>query len=238
MITAVIIDDEPKIIDVLKMLLEKYCPDVKVVGEAGQIDKSVKLIEKMQPQLLFLDIELGGQTGFDLLEKLKDRNFHVIFVTAFSHFAVKAFRFSVVDFLLKPIDIDELKEAVAKVKSILDAGPPDEGITRHTIRIPSTHGTLFVHEVNLVRFQADGAYTRIYLEDGKSYMSSYNIKQFQEQLDPSLFMRVHRSHLINLEKIKYVSSNEGLLFAYMEDGTPIEIARRTKSEFMNKIRQS
>lgn len=241
MINAIIIDDEEKSISVLKMLLEKYCPEVKVMAEADEVNKAAQLIEKLQPNLIFLDIEMGGKTGFDLLEKIKSRNFHVIFVTAYSHFAVKAFRFSVVDYLIKPLDIDELKEAVLKVKRILEASPSQGGnqdsASRHSIRIPSTHGVLFVYEINIVRLEADGAYTRIFLDDGNNYISSYNLKQFEEQLDPALFMRVHRSHVINLKRIKSVVSNNGLTFARMEDGSSIEVSRRSKADFHGKIHQ-
>lgn len=242
MINALIIDDEEKAVAVLRRMIATHCPDIKIVGEADDVEKATKAIEKLKPQLVFLDIEMPGESGFSLLEKVKQRNFHVIFVTAHSEFAVKAFRFSVTDYLLKPVGIDELIQAVGKVKAIMDfsiknpaASKDFSSVANQTLRIPSTEGTVFVYLHNIIRMEADGAYTHIFLEDNRHYISSYNLKQFEEHLDADIFMRVHRSHLINLKNIKSVTRKGGL-FVEMTDGSVIEVAKRNKDAFLNAYR--
>ncbi len=244
MIKAIIVDDEKKGVHMLRMLLEENCPNVKVVDEAYEIHKAEALIKSHHPQLIFLDIDMGSNTGFDLLEKVKGENTHVIFVTAHSHFAVKAFRFSVADYLLKPVDIDELKQAVHKVKILIEeahaasADSDFDAIGKQTLRIPSTDGTHFVYFMNIIRMEADGAYTNIYINTDthkvKTFVSSYNLKQFEEHLDPSYFMRVHRSHVINLKMIRSVVDRDGL-FAQMADDALIEISKRTRTDFLSRI---
>lgn len=232
MINAIIVDDEEKSIVVLNRLLKAHCPEVSIVAEVDEVDKAIVAIEKYHPQLIFLDIELAGESGFDLLERIKERNFHVIFITAHSEFALKAFRFSVTDYLLKPVGIDLLKQAIEKVSKLDNTHSDATGM--QTLRIPSINGMAFAYFKDIVRMEAEGAYTHIYLDNGKHYMSSYRLKQFEEHLDPSLFLRMHRSHLINIKKIKSIVNKDGL-FAIMTDGTSIEVPRRNKEEFMKRV---
>jgi two-component system LytT family response regulator len=237
MITALIVDDEEKAVVVLRKLLEEYCPEVKVIAQASRVNKATQLIEELRPQLIFLDIEMPGKSGFDLLENLRERNFHVILVTAHSEFALKAFRFSVTDYLLKPVAPEELLLAVKKVKNFIDA-PLASKVSGSqpavTLRIPSTEGVIFVYLEHVIRVEAEGAYSHIHLDNGKHYLISENLKELEEHLDPSVFIRVHRSHVINLKKIKSVIDKHGL-FAEMEDGTLVEVARRTRADFLKLI---
>jgi len=232
MIKAVIIDDVQKAIILLRGLLKEYCPEVKVVGEAENAEEAISMIESHRPQLVFLDIEMSGKSGFNLLEEIKGRNFHVIFVTAHSEFAIKAFRFSVTDYLLKPVSADELKQAVTKVQNLI----PLTASYMQTLRIPTTTEAVFVNIQSIIRLEAEGHYTHIYLENGKHYMSSYHLKQFEEHLDPNLFRRIQRSHLINREKIKSVVDKKGLLIE-MADGTIIEVSRRSKKATLEILGQ-
>src|SRR3954468_12917169 len=161
MIKAILVDDVEKANVLLRMKLAEHCPEVKIVGEAEDADQAIELIESKHPQLVFLDIGMAGKTGFDLLEEIKERNFHVIFVTAHTEYAIKAYRYSVTDYLLKPVNNQVLKEAVQKVKKMIDEAPVNSAandfnsVGRRTLRIPSTSGTVFVYFNNIIRMEAD-----------------------------------------------------------------------------------
>jgi two-component system, LytTR family, response regulator len=229
MISSLIVDDEEKAIALLRKQLKRHCPEVEIVGEAQRIDEAIRLIELHHPRLIFLDIEMVGGSGFDLLERLKQRDFHVIFVTAYSEFAIKAFRFSVTDYLLKPVNRELLKQAVNKVKTLIDTSAPVSSI--QTLRIPYSGGVAFVPIINIIRMSAEGPYTHIYLDSGKHYMTSHHLKQFEEHLDSGLFLRIHRSHLINRNKIKSIADKQALMIE-MTDGAVIEVPRRSKQEIL------
>jgi len=232
MIRSIIVDDEEKAILLLRRQLQKYCPNVEVIGECQRIDEAVKLIESAHPKLVFLDIEMAGGTGFDLLEKIKERNFHVIFVTAHSEFALKAFQFSVTDYLLKPVNRELLIQAVQKVKNLMDVSASVSA--SETLRITSTGGVAFLPIVGIIRMAAEGPYTHIYLDGGKHYLTSHHLKQFEEHLDSDIFIRVHRSHLINRSKIKSVVDRQ-TLHIIMSDGFIIEVPRRSKKEMLEML---
>ena len=241
MIDAVIVDDVVKAIVVLRRLLNAHCPEVNIVGEADDVDDAIRLIELHHPKLVFLDIRMAGKSGFDLLDEIKERNFHVVFVTAHSEYAIKAFRFSVTDYLLKPVNSEDLKHAVQKVKKLLDAAdlntlqvPAKDVDGLQTLRIPSTNGLAFVYINNIIRLEADGHYTNIYMDNGRHYISSYHLKQFEEHLDDKLFLRLHRSHLINQDQIKSVAQKDSLVIE-MNDGAKIEVPRRHKEEVLKMI---
>ena len=237
MIKAIIIDDESKGIEILKVMIKKHCPDVTVIGWAEEVDEAITLINKLQPDLIFLDIEMSGETGFDLLGKVKPYTFHVIFVTAHSEYAVKAFRYSVSDYLLKPVDIQELTEAVQKVARLMKEAQQDDtnfpGDRIQTLKIPFHQSSVFVKMTDIIRIEADGAYTRIYLTGDRKYVISYNIKVVEELLDMNLFMRVHRSHIINLSKVSELIGEAKQ--AGMCDGSKIKIARRLRTNFISQI---
>ncbi|MCW5898160.1 MAG: response regulator transcription factor [Flavobacteriales bacterium] len=234
---AIIIDDEAKAIAVLRRLIDRACPQVKVLAEAEDVEDGVTAIRTMRPQLVFLDVDLSGATGFDLLERLEDRRFHVILVTAHPEYAVKAFRYSVTDYLLKPVDDEELRRAVAKVAELVERDakqrPDADRPLRHTLRIPSTEGAVFVRMEDIMRLEAEGAYTHIHVA-GKRHFSSYNLKQFEEHLDPAWFMRVHRSHVVNLRMVRSVQDRDGLKLELV-DGTQVPVSRRQKADLLNLI---
>lgn len=230
---AVIIDDESKGIEILRILLEINCPNVNVIGHAEEIEEAVRLIDTTHPDLVFLDIEMPGENGFSVLEKVKAKNLHVIFVTAHSQYAVKAFRYSVTDFLLKPVDAAELKDAVQKTENLIRESRNESANKEEvpsTLRIPLANRTIFIKMSDIIRLEADGAYTRIFVPN-QQYVASYNIRVFEEHLDKNYFMRVHRSHIINLYKIKKLVTEKKLL-AEMTDDSRIKISRRIKNSFL------
>lgn len=246
MIQTILVDDEIDSISVLQRLLETYCPQVTVVGTAAGVDTALPLIREMNPDLVFLDIEMIQGNGFDLLNKLQPFSFQVIFVTAFDEYAVKAFKYSAVDYLLKPVDIEELRNAVEKVttriQGMLDLSPirtllENVGaiqLSQQKMAIPTVNGLSFVAINNIIRFEAQGSYTVIYITNGEPLMATRNIKEYEQLLPESIFCRIHNSHIINLQRIqKYQKGRGGMVI--MEDGSEIEVASRRRQEFMQKL---
>ncbi len=239
MIQAVIVDDEFKGIEILKLLLKHHCPEVEIIGQAEEINDAVSLIRDTQPDLVFLDIEMSGGTCFEILEAVKTLNFHLILVTAHSEYAVKAFRYSVVDYLLKPVDIIELKEAVEKVKALMAEERNSSRIENEmtaaklTIRVPQQHGAVFIKMLDIIRLDAEGAYTRI-VTDKKEYLVSHNLKMFETILDMNFFARVHRSHIINVTKVRRIIDGK-MVLVELTDNSRIEISRRMKNTFFKHL---
>jgi two-component system LytT family response regulator len=241
---AVIIEDEERSTIVLQNLLETYCPEVEVVGTARSVQDGIKTVNALQPDVLFLDVQIVGGTGFDILEKLTHVRVSVIFTTAYDHYALKAFKFSAIDYLLKPIDIDELKQAVKKVTAPNQQAEDEYKIKNllSNIKNPSEDPVLLVSTLEAVEFvrireiircEAQGAYTQLILKDTKSVMVSKVIKEFEFLLQEYGFYRVHQSHLINLREVrKYVKSENYLL---MRDGAQIQLARSRKDDFFNVL---
>jgi two-component system LytT family response regulator len=241
---AAIIEDEERSRIVLQNLLETYCPDIEVAGTAESVVSAVRLIHDTQPEILFLDVQISGGTGFDVLEKIHHPKISVIFTTAYDHYALKAFKFSAIDYLLKPIDIDELKSAVKKVMGssqreeeqykiqnlLSNLKNPDED---PVLLVSTLEAVEFVRIKDIVRCEAQGAYTQLYLRDARPVMVSKVLKEFEFLLQDYGFYRVHQSHLINLKEVrKYVKSENYLL---MRDGAQIQLARSRKDEFFNVL---
>jgi len=241
---AVIIEDEERSTIVLQNLLETYCPDVEVVGNATSVQDGIKTVNALQPDILFLDVQIVGGTGFDILEKLNNTRVSIIFTTAYDHYALKAFKFSAIDYLLKPIDIDELKIAVKKVTAPNQQAEDEFKIKNllSNIKNPSEDPVLLVSTLEAVEFvrireiircEAQGAYTQLIFKDTKSVMVSKVIKEFEFLLQEYGFYRVHQSHLINLREVrKYIKSENYLL---MRDGAQIQLARSRKDDFFNVL---
>ncbi len=243
-IKAVIIEDEERSRIVLQNLLETYCPEVEVVGSADSVTTGITTVRTFLPDVLFLDVQISGGTGFDVLEKLKDVKLSVIFTTAYDHYALKAFKFSAIDYLLKPIDIEELKQAVKKVIAPNQQAEDEYKIqnllsniknpTEDPVLLVSTlEAVEFVRIREIVRCEAQGAYTQLMLKDARPVMVSKVIKEFEFLLQDYGFYRVHQSHLINLKEVrKYVKSDNYLL---MRDGAQIQLARSRKDDFFNVL---
>ncbi len=239
---AIIIEDEERSRQVLQNLVQTYCPELDVLGTADSVASGIEAIQKHQPDLVFLDVQINGGTGFDVLDKVRGANLSVIFTTAYDQYALKAFKFSAIDYLLKPIDIEELKNAVRKAISSGDRSDNQYKIqnllsnlknpTEDPVLLVSTQEAVeFIRIRDIIRCEASGAYTQLYLRDRKPVMVSKIIKDFEFLLQDYGFYRVHQSHLINLKEVqKFVKSENYLL---MRDGAQIQLARSRKDEFFN-----
>jgi two-component system, LytTR family, response regulator len=246
MIRTVLVDDELDSIRVLQKLLEQYCPQVEVVGTAEGVETALAVIQTTQPDLLFLDIEMTQGNAFDLLHQLWPLTFPVIFVTAFDDYAIRAFKYSAVDYLLKPVDIDELVTAVRRLvekshqRNIVEqmqvflGSMGTFGLVQQKMAVPTVEGLIFINLREVVRLEAKSNYTQINLENGDTVMATRTIKDYEDILPEALFCRVHNSHIINLQKIeKYHKGRGG--YVVLEDGTAIEVATRRRQEFMRRL---
>jgi two-component system, LytTR family, response regulator len=229
-LNAVIVDDEETGRINLFGLVKKYCPDVKVIAGAGTVNEAVEKIRLSRPDLVFLDVELSPGSGFDILERLSPISFDIIFTTAFNQYAVKAFKYAAVDYLLKPIDIDELTEAVGKVVKRKDRASAESG---PRIVLPDNHGFV-LHQVNeIIRCQADSNYTRFFFVNRPPMIISKALKKFEDILTPFNFFRIHQSHLVNLSHLKSFDRRQDKV--QMSDGETIEVSRRKRAEFIQEI---
>lgn len=246
MIKTVLIDDETDSIRVLGKLLQTACPDVKILGSATGVKSGIQLIQETNPDLLFLDIEITQGNAFDLLNQLPTVDFQVIFVTAFSNYAIKAFKYSAVDYLLKPVDIDDLKNAVNKAAeriSTKNFGEQMKSLLRsmenlqflqQKMAVPTINGLEFINLEQISRLSAEGSYTQIYLSNGERLLATRNIKDYEELLPTGFFCRIHNSHIINLKKVqKYQKGRGG--YVILEDGSSVEVASRRREEFLARF---
>lgn len=246
MIRAVIIDDEPKNRKILYSLLEKFCPQVTILGEAGSAKEAMEIIPAVKPDLIFLDIEMPYGNAFDLLDQLMPVDFEIIFITAFDEYTLKAFKYSALDYLLKPVNIEELQAAVERaakkihLKSInqqlesLLQNLQSNKFPASKIAIPTNDSYVFVMLKEILRLEARGNYTCIYTADGSKHISSRNIKQYDEMLPERQFFRIHNSHIVNLEHVrKYRKGRGGEV--EMTDGAVLEVATRRKDAFLAQL---
>lgn len=246
MIRTVLVDDEIDSIMVLEKLLETACATVGIVGRADGVSSALEVIKSTEPDLVFLDIEMTQGNAFDLLNQLQPLTFQAIFVTAFDNYALRAFKYSAVDYLLKPVDIDDLKKAVEKASARVQAGNVKEQmkillenvgtfqLSQQKIAFPSLTGLTLVALHDIVHLEAKGSYTIIYLSDKQKIMATKNIKEYEELLPELIFYRVHKSHIINLHKIKNYQKGRGG-YVVMEDDSSIEVASRRREEFLQRL---
>jgi two-component system LytT family response regulator len=245
-IRTVLIDDETDSIKILQKLLGSYCPQVEVVGTAEGVETATMLIHATRPDLVFLDIEMMQGNAFDLLNRLQPINFQVIFVTAFDNYAVRAFRYSAVDYLLKPLDINRLVAAVEKVSGkfekenvlaqmkMLLENLGSISVSDQKIAIPTLTGLSFVALGDIIRLEAKGGYTTICMVDKQHILATRTIKDYEDILPPNIFYRIHNSHIINLQKIKKYQKGRGGSVV-MEDNSNIEVAIRRRDEFISRL---
>jgi len=245
MIRAVIVDDESHCIDRLKKLLRDYCSnEVIVIGCASDIETGYAAINTHKPDVVFLDIQINQQTGFDLLKKFADIDFEVVFITAFEQYAMQAIKFSALDYLLKPIDPDDLIETVQKFEKRTTGKITTEKIqvffenmanlkgNTKKIVVPVQNELLFLSVQDIVHCSSDINYTTLYLKDRKSVFVAKTLKEFEVLLTPFNFFRVHNSHLINFN---YVKSYHKSGYVVLDDATKIEVSVRRKQAFLEKM---
>jgi two-component system LytT family response regulator len=237
-ITAIIVEDEPKGVVLLKRMLEEYCPQVQIAGTAANATKAYEMINALSPDLVFLDVEMPDGSGFHLLKKFSSIPFHVIFTTAYDKYAIPALRISAVDYLLKPISIPELKTAVKKVETKMgithQPSIPETGSRSHLIgkiALPLQNGVQFVSLDEIIYCESSSNYTVFYLKDNSKLLVCRTLKEYEEQLSPNGFFRIHQSYLINLRYVKqYVRGRGG--YVIMQNGVDLPVSVRKKEEFL------
>ena len=245
-ITAIIIDDEPGNIVTLEELLKTYCPIIQVEATTLNPLKGLELIHKINPHLVFLDIEMPFINAFDLLDKLAPVTFEVIFITAFNDYAIKAFKYAALDYILKPVNIKELQAAVERTEKRLHEKNINTRVAsllgnlktgnHHLQRIGLTtaDGIRFENVSNIMYLEAEGSYTNVYIKGNIKELVSKNLKEFEDILPESLFCRVHHSFIINMHSIKKYYKGRGG-YVEMENGASIEISVRRKEEFFSRF---
>lgn len=244
MVKAVIIDDEPKGRNLLQQLLLQHAPQIKVCGTAANADEGLQLIDMHHPDVIFLDVEMPGKSGFDLLREAKKIDFKIVFVSAHNHYSLKAIKFNAFDYLLKPVDLDELKQTIEKLEqssatpgkkiidNLLQASSSNKGLGK--IAIASVGSIELIEQETILYFEAKGSATAVYLNNGKKITASKTLKEFEELLSENFFFRIHHSHLINLKHVtKYIKGEGGSVV--MNNGEELEVSRRKKADFMEML---
>jgi two-component system LytT family response regulator len=245
-IKALIIDDEQKASDVLRLMIERFVPEIKQVQCCNDARKAAEVIHLFQPDIIFLDIRMPYLDGFGVLNQIQNKRFKVIFTTAYNEYTVQAIRFSAFDYLLKPVDATELINAVQRyqqaldelsfqpeqLKNILhniDAASPGE----FRLALPSREGVYFIRPDEILHCEAFGAYTKFYCLHNKTHLTSKVLGEYEELLSPYGFIRTHKSHLVNKKYISFIN-HEGS--AVLKDNSTVEISRRKKEDVMKKLK--
>jgi two-component system LytT family response regulator len=238
---AVIVDDESSGIEVLEYALQKHCPEIEIIRTFSSSTEALQSIPDLSPDVLFVDVEMPQLNGFELVEKLAGQGIQFIFTTAYNEFALKAFRVSALDYLLKPIDVDELKAAVAKLKSmnkadshameaLLDYMKSQKQLNK--ISISTEKGIHFIDASEVLYCLSTGPYTVFYLKDGQEVVCSKSIGEYERILEDKGFYRIHNSSLINVDHLKrFVRTDGG--YVEMSDGKTLTVSRRKKDEFLS-----
>jgi len=246
-ISSIIIDDEPGNIVTLTEMVKQYCPEVSITGTALDPRKGYDMIRELKPDLVFLDIEMPYENAFDLLDRLRPISFEVIFITAFNEYAIKAFKYAAIDYILKPVSIKELQDAIAKVSLRLNEKSVNTKIElllrtlkvtdgdRNKIPIPTLEGYTFEDMNDIMYLQAEGSYTFLYNKARKKILVSKSLKEFEETLPANLFCRIHHSVIINVNFVKKYFKGRGG-YVQMEDGASLEISARKKNDFLEKFK--
>ncbi len=246
-IRTIIVDDEQHCIEALQTMLTKKCPEVAVLAGVKSVQDARRIIDEMHPDLVFLDVEMPHQNGFELLKQFDRIPFDVIFTTAYEQYALKAIKFNALDYLLKPFSVQELQDALRKFQERRQ-NRPEPGMaplemflqnmktlqqTNKKIALPTINGLVFMPVQQIVRCESTGNYTKIFFTDRKQLLVSKPLKEFEELLTDVDFFRVHNSHLINLQQMDSYIQGEGG-FALMSDGAQVEVSRRRKADFLKK----
>lgn len=247
-IRAILVDDEHHALATLRYELERYCPEVIIEGEATSGVQALSLISELNPDLVFLDIEMPGMGGFDLLGQIPEPDFSVIFVTAYDQYALRAFRFAAIDYLLKPVDGGQLREAVNRAtrQRALPERLASLGVLMHNLQaelkshriaLPSSKGADFVNVHDILYCQAESNYTHVHLKNGRKYILAKTLKDVEQLLEGLEFFRVHQSYLVNPEHVQQYLRDDGG-YVVMSDGRHVPLSKRRKDEFLSWIRSS
>lgn len=244
---VVIVDDERKSRETIQTLIENYCEGVTVAGTAENIEQALKCIEATTPDVLLLDISMPGGSGFDLLKRVPKITFEVIFITAYDDYGIQAIKANALDYLQKPVSIEELKQALEKantrilekntaggIKSLIDQLDTTKPSKMAKIAVPASDGLVFVAKHDIITLNAEGSYTTLVLVGGKKILSTRHLKEYEESLPPGDFIRVHHSHIINLEHVIHYQRGEGGAVS-MTDGSVVIISKRKKKDFLDRF---
>lgn len=243
-IKTVIVEDENKSLLTLQTLLERFCPEIQVIGTGNCVEAGIRVIEELKPELVFLDIAMPDGDAFDLLNRIEKVEFEIIFITAYNDFALKAFEFSALHYLLKPINYRELQNAVQRYKKIrpvtyiqprLDVLNSSLNSHYNKICLPSNDGLIIFEIQDIERFEAAGNYSTVYFAKGESIIVTKNLNQFEDLLNGLDFVRIHNTHLINLQYVKKYQRGQGGLVT-MTSGTEISVSRTRKEEFLRRLK--
>lgn len=251
MITTILIDDDQNLRSGMKTLLERYAPEFSIIGEADSVESGVEVMQRLQPQVVFLDIQLGDGTGFDILESIANQNgkssSHIVFITAHEQYAIKAFRFSALDFLLKPVDPEELKKVIGKIKGVLDKNVDYahidlllENIRKKVdnfkrIALSTAEGIHLFEISDIIRCESEDNYTTFYIKNSKPIVISKTLKEYEDLLTEHGFERIHQSHLINLAYLKsYIKKDGG--YVVMADNSNLPISQRKKERLQELLK--
>jgi two-component system LytT family response regulator len=245
--TALVVEDEYKVREVFINLLQTFCPEIEIVGEAENIYEAYQLIQNKKPAVVFLDIEMNGGNGFDLLNMFEEVDFEVIFVTSYDHYALKAIKYCALDYLLKPVTIEELQESVQDLLQRLQEKKSAERYKllyenlkksdKEAVLVLNTQTKLeYVKVSDILFLKGEGNYTTFYLQNGKHLVIAKTLKKYEEILcdESSGFFRIHKSYIVNTSYIKHLERGEETSIV-LQDGTELEVSRRKKQELMNKL---
>jgi two-component system, LytTR family, response regulator len=245
-IRSIIIDDEPNNVENLQLLLNQYCPEISIAATAMNADSGIEAINAFKPDLIFLDIQMPGKSGFDLLKAFTSINFEIIFITAYDQYGIQAIKFSALDYLLKPININELKLAVEKARQKIIAKQKDYNIVNlleyiksgnkeiPKIALPTLQEIMYVRVDNIIRCEASNNYTLFYLQNGEKVLVCKTLKEFAELLTPHNFVRTHQSHLVNLHFVKsFLREDGGTLI--LTDQAKVPISRQNRDMVKEKL---
>jgi len=243
---TIIVDDEQDAVNFISTIIGEYCPELEVVGKAHNVAEGIRCINEQKPDLVFLDVEMPNGTGFDLLASFPQKDFDVVFITAFNHYAIKAIKFSAVDYILKPINISEFIEAVSRVASKRVTAPSHrednlkvllenlKSALPSRLAIPTSEGMEYVNPKDIIRIEADRSYSWFFFPANRKILVSRHLKEFQDLLSDRYFFRSHNSHLINLKYVrKYVRKDGG--YIEMADGSQIPVSRNRKDLFLTHM---
>lgn len=251
MINAILIDDDQNLREGMKKLLTLFAPNIKIIGEADSVASGIVAMDTLQPQVVFLDIQLNDGTGFDILEKVAEKNnaitSNIVFITAHEQYAIKAFRFSALDFLLKPVDPEELHKVIKKIETVVerktDFSHIDlllENIRKNVdnfkrIALSTSDGIHLFDISDIIRCESQDNYTKFFIKNHKPILIAKTLKEYEELLAEHNFERIHQSHLINLKYLKsYIKSDGG--YVVMADGSKLAIAQRKRERLQNILR--
>lgn len=245
-LSAIIIDDEASSRNSLRQKINLYCPEVEIMAECESGEQGIKTIEEKFPDIVFLDVEMPRMNGFTMLQQLTNRSFELIFTTAYDHYAIRAIRFSALDYLVKPVAVEELKTAIEMVKQKREQHIPNERLEallhnlvdeknlNNRLAVPSMESLVFIELSDIIYLEAESNYTIIHIESASKLTVSKTLKDFEELLPHTVFLRIHHSYIINKNRIKKYLKGEGGQ-VIMSNGQTLDVARRKKDEFMKAI---